>query len=183
MRIVGLDLSKSSTGWATWAPGEAELASGTWQLGSEFTSRGRVFARLHENMMALESLGHVDAWFYEEPIHPAQLQGQTNADTIKLAAGLAMHVESAAEAFGARFIRAVNMSTWRREFLGKLPRSMRTADLKDMAMQRCRQLGFKPLKHDQAEAIGICDYACASLDLVPFWRTQEVLRPTLGVLA
>jgi hypothetical protein len=180
VRIAGLDLSKTSTGWACWAPGDTVLASGTWELGSSFTSRGRVFAKLHENMMALESLGHVDAWFYEEPIHPAQLQGQTNADTIKLAAGLAAHVESAAEAFGARIIRAVNMSTWRREFLGKLPRSMRTADLKDMAMSRCRQLGFKPLKHDQAEAIGIVDYGCASLDVVPFWRAQEVLMPMMG---
>lgn len=180
MRICALDLSKSSTGFAVWAPGDTIAASGVWELGSSFTARGRVFCRLHENMMALETLGHVEAWFYEEPIHPAQLQGQTNADTIKLAAGLAMHVESAAEAFGARIIRAVNMSTWRRDFLGKMPRAMKTSDLKDMAMQRCRQLGFKPLKHDQAEAIGILDHACASLDLVPYWRTQEVLRPIFG---
>ncbi|MCP4620589.1 MAG: hypothetical protein GY844_29640 [Bradyrhizobium sp.] len=183
MRVAGLDLSKSSTGWAVWGHGDAVLASGTWQLGSEFTSRGRVFANLHARMMEIEALGHVDAWFYEEPIHPAQLQGGTNAETVKLAAGLASHVESAGEALGARIIRAVNMSTWRREFLGKMPRAMKTADLKDMAMQRCRQLGFKPLKHDQAEAIGILDYACASLNLVPYWRAQEVLRPPLGVRA
>lgn len=183
MRIAALDLSKTSTGWACWAPGDAVAASGVWQLGSEFTSRGRVFANLHQRMMEIESLGHVDAWFYEEPIHPAQLQGQTNAETIKLAAGLAAHVESAGEALGARIIRPVNMSTWRREFLGKMPRAVKTADLKDMAMQRCRQLGFRPQKHDQAEAIGILDYACASLDLVPYWRTQEVLRPMMGARA
>jgi hypothetical protein len=179
MRVAFLDLSKTSTGWACWAPGDAVAASGTWELGSSFTSRGRVFAKLHENMMALERLGHVEAWFYEEPIHPAQLQGQTNAETIKLAAGLASHVESAAEAFGARIIRAVNQATWRREFLGKMPRATRSAELKDMAMQRCRQLGFRPLKHDQAEAIGGLTYACLSLDITPYWIAQEVLRPAL----
>lgn len=180
MRVAGLDLSKSSTGWAVWGQSDAVLASGVWQLGSEFTSRGRVFANLHQRMMEIEQIGHVDAWFYEEPIHPAQLQGQTNADTLKLAAGLAAHVESAGEALGARIIRAVNMSTWRREFLGKMPRAMKTADLKDMAMQRARQLGFKPQKHDQAEAIGVLTYGCTSLDITPYWYAQGALTSLFG---
>lgn len=187
MRICALDLSKSSTGFACWAPGDAVVASGVWQLGSEWTSRGRVYAKLHEHLTDLNRLGRIEALFFEEAIHPAQLQGHTNADTVKLAAGLGAHAESWGEAMGCRIIREVNMSTWRRHFLGKMPRATRTAELKDMAMRRCRQLGFRPEKHDEAEAIGILDYACASLaeqiGATPFWIAQEVLRPALGVRA
>lgn len=181
MRVLALDLSKASTGFAAWGEGDAHLASGAWQLGSEYTSRGMVFAKLHERLTELHMLGAIEAIFYEEPIHPAQLQGATNAETIKLAAGLAAHAESWGEAMGCRTIRAVNMSTWRRHFLGRMPRATRTAELKGMAIERCRQLGFSPTSHDQAEAIGILDYACDALELSPPW--QQVLRPAPGVRA
>jgi len=75
--------------------------------------------------------------------------------------------------------RSVPMATWRRHFLGKMPRATKSAELKDLAMQRCRQLGFKPAKHDEAEAIGLLDYACDQLQIVPYWN--QVLRAPLGV--
>uniref|UniRef100_UPI003B3B20F1 hypothetical protein n=1 Tax=Sphingomonas sp. TaxID=28214 RepID=UPI003B3B20F1 len=84
MRVLGLDLSKRSTGWACWAPGEDRGHSGTWQLGSEFTSRGRVFAKLHQYMSDLHRIGKIDAIFFEETIVPAQLQGHTNIDTLRI---------------------------------------------------------------------------------------------------
>ena len=183
MRVAFLDLSKPATGFACWAPGDARLASGTWRLGSEFTSRGRVFARLHENMMELDALGHVDAWFYEDSLNIMPGTVPTNLESVRLSAGLCAHVESGGEALGARIIRPVNQVTWRREFLGKQPRSMKKVDLKDMAMQRCRQLGFKPAKHDEAEAIGGLTYSCLSLDITPYWIAQEVLRPAFGLSA
>lgn len=183
MRVAFLDLSKPATGWACWGPDDAVLASGWWRLGSEVTSRGRVFAKLHENMMDLDSLGHVDAWFYEDSLNVMPGTVPTNLESVRLSAGLCAHVESAAEALGARIIRPVNQATWRREFLGKVQRGLKKTDLKDMAMQRCRQLGFKPQKHDEAEAIGGLTYACLSLDITPYWIAQEVLRPALGMHA
>ena len=51
-----------------------------------------------------------------------------------------------------------------------------------MAMQRCRQLGFKPLKHDEGEAIGGLTYACASLDITPYWIAQGALTPLFGTV-
>ena len=180
MRILALDLSKKSTGWARWGLGEERAVSGTWELGSEFTSRGKVYLKLHQNMADLYSVSPFDAVFFEEAVSPAKLQGQTNAETIKLAAGLGSHVESFGEAMGLRIIREVNQATWRRDFLGKLPRHLRSADLKQMAMDRARQLGFKPQKHDEAEAIGILDHACLSLDLTPPWQLQLALQAQLG---
>jgi hypothetical protein len=172
VRVLGLDLSKTSTGFAVWGPGDARAHSGTWELGSSLTSRGRVFARLHQNMSDLHRLSPIDAIFFEETIHPAKLQGHTNIDTLRVLAGLAAHAESWGEAMGCRAIYAVNQSTWRRFFLGKLPVGMRSNDLKDMAMRRCRMLGFHPTKHDQAEAIGIMSFGCEQLGLSPPWNTQ-----------
>lgn len=181
MRILGLDPSKRAMGWALWAPGD-QIASGIWELGSELTSRGTVFARLHENMMALHRLGPIEAVFYEDIVNIVPGSPvPTNKDSILLAAGIAAHIESFGEAMGFRIIRAVHQAKWRRHFLGKMPRGTRSTDLKAMAMERARQLGFKPVKHDQAEAIGILDYACDALGLSAPWRADEVLRPPLGL--
>jgi hypothetical protein len=178
MRVLGLDPSKRSCGWALYAPGE-HVASGTWELGSELTSRGTVFARVHEQMMSLHSLGEIEAVFYEDVVNVIPGTVPTNKESVLLAAGIAAHIESFGEAMGFRIIRGVNQSTWRRHFIGKMPRGTKSVDLKAMAMARCRQLGFRPLKHDQAEAIGIVDYACDVLDLPAPWRADEVLRPPL----
>lgn len=183
MRICALDLSKSSTGFACWGPGDTVVASGTWQLGSEWTSRGRVYAKLHENLMALHRLGRIEALFFEEAINAFPGAVQTNAESVRLSHGLIAHAESFGEAVGCRIIRGVGQATWRREFIGKMPRGTKKVDLKAFAVERAKQLGFRPDRHDEAEAIGILDYACVSLDLVPYWRAQEVLRPALGVVA
>jgi hypothetical protein len=181
VRILGLDLSKRSAGWACWAEGDALAASSTWVLGSEYTSRGRTHGNLHRALSDLASLGAIDAIFYEEPLNLGPHAGFTNAETMKLLIGLAEHVESWGAEMQCRIVRAVNQSTWRRDFLGKMPRATKSAQLKDYAMARCRQLGFRPLKHDQAEAIGILDHACESLGITPPWRANEVLRPMLAL--
>lgn len=183
MRILALDLSKRSTGFACWGPDDSVAASGFWELGSEMTSNGRVFAKLHQHMTELHRLGRIDAVFYEEPLDPRVLSGHTNIDTLRVLSGLASHAQSWGEAMGCRIIRSVNMATWRRHFLGKMPRATKTAQLKELAMERARQLGFRPAKHDQAEAIGILDHACEELQIMPYWRRDEILRPPLGAFA
>lgn len=172
MRVLGLDLSKRSTGWALWGEGDERPSSGTWELGSELTPNGRVYAKLHQNMSDLHRFAAIDAVFFEHTIVPAQLQGHTNIDTLRILSGLAAHAESWGEAMGCRAIYGVNQATWRRFFLGKLPVGMRSNDLKDMAMKQARRLGFHPSKHDQAEAIGIMDFGCEQLGINPPWRQQ-----------
>jgi len=175
VRICSLDLSKSSTGWACWGEGDAHVASGYWQLGSEYSSRGRVYAKLHENLTDLHRLGAIDALFFEEAIHPAKLQGHTNIESIKLACGLGAHAESWGEAMGCRIVREVNQFTCCRHFIGSMRRGTKTPDLKEYAVQRCRELGFAPRKHDEAEAIGILDFACDALGILPYWRAENPL--------
>lgn len=177
MRILAMDLSKTSTGWASWSPGGARAISGWKQLGSEYTSPGRVFANLHELMSEIAQVaGQIDALFIEDVLTPEKLHGHTNIGTTKIQLGLAAHALSWADAMGVRIVREVNQTTWRRDFLGKLARGMRSTDLKQMAMDRARQLGFRPQKHDEAEALGILDHACTVLDLTPPWQTQLALQ-------
>ena len=170
MRIAALDLSKRSAGFAAWSPEDSTVASGCWALGSEFSSNGRTFANLHARLSELNSLGKIDALYWERPLNLGPSAGNTNIDTIEVLMGLAAHAESWGEAMGCRIVKAVNMVTWRREFLGRMKRGTRSTQLKEMSMERCRQLGFKPMKHDQAEAIGILDWACTELDIIPYWR-------------
>lgn len=181
MRIVALDLSKRSAGWACWSKDDQQAFSGSWVLGSEFTSKGRTFGALHQRLSEINSLGRIDAIFYEKPLNLGPASGTTNADTIDVLIGLAMHAESWGDAMGCRIIRAVHQASWRRSFIGSMKRGTKSVDLKDYAMQRARQLGFKPSKHDQAEAIGILDHACFDLDIIPPWRANEVLRAPLGI--
>lgn len=183
MRILALDLSKRSAGWAAWGEGEARAASGVWVLGSEFTSMGRTFAKLHEQMSDVHALGAIDAVFYERPLQLGPHAGNTTAETAEVLIGLAAHAESWGDAMACRIVRAVNQVTWRRSFLGKMPRATKSGQLKDLAMERARQLGFRPAKHDEAEAIGILDYACEDLQITPPWRAQAVLRAAMGAVA
>jgi hypothetical protein len=90
-----------------------------------------------------------------------------------------MHAESWGEAMGCRIVKDVHQATWRKMFLGSLPRGLRSTDLKDMAMKQARRLGFHPTKHDQAEAIGIMDFGCEQLGLSPPWRVQGGLLSPL----
>jgi hypothetical protein len=179
VRILALDLSKRSTGWACASVTDAKPSYGHWVLGSEFTSNGRVFGKLHQNMSELNGLGRIDCVFYEDAINILPGAQHTNVHAIKLASGLIAHAESWGEAMGCRIVRAVNMATWRRSFFGNIGRKHGRSDLKDYAMERARQLGCTPRNDDEADAIGILDYAIESLGHVPVWRANEVLRPPL----
>ena len=181
MRILCLDLSKRSAGFAAWGPGDARPVSGAWVLGSEFTSNGRAYARLHENMTGLHRLAPIDAVYWEDTLDPRVMSGHTNIDTIKVLSGLAAHAESWGEVMGCRIVRPVNQTTWRRHFLGAMKRGTKSVDLKQFAMERCRQLGFRPAKHDEAEAIGLLDYAVDANGILAPWH--QVLRAPIGAVA
>ena len=45
-----------------------------------------------------------------------------------------------------------------------------------MAMSRCREIGFAPLKHDEAEALGLLDYAISVEGIIAPWRAGILER-------
>lgn len=180
---LALDLSKRRTGFAHWRPGEERAHIGHWVLGSEFTPDGATFCRLHGHLIDLHKAAPLSAIYLEQPIQPMSLTGHTNIGVLRVLSGLAAHVLSFAAAKGVTATE-VNVSTWRRDFIGKQPRGMKRQGLKKLVMERARQLGFAPRFDDEADAIGILDYALDFHEQVtPPWRSGEVLRPPLGMRA
>lgn len=195
---LGLDLSKTSTGWAVWNGEAAAPRFGHWRLGSEYTSDGMVFAALHQNMAGLYTVMPFQFIFAEEAINPANLAGNTNLHTLRLASGLAAHVHSFAHAYSCRQVLEFNVSAWRPPFIGRMnsdaarkaardakkagdPRASARKDLKALTVARCRQLGFAPRCDDEADAIGILTHGCLARGVTPPWCADEVLIAVLEV--
>jgi hypothetical protein len=176
--FIGLDLSIRSTGFASWSPDHERPVSGTWELAAGLEWTSRAYCRLQRNLMGLHRVEPITDILYEDSLPAERLHGHTNRETLKAAVGLTEHVESFAEAIGAK-VRYTNQSTWRRHFLGAMKRGTKTPDLKRMAMERCRELGFEPTKHDEAEALGILDYEISLAGITPPWRMQHVLTEQL----
>jgi hypothetical protein len=173
--------------------------SGSVVLGGEYSTDGMVFLKLQRELDALHRALGFDVIYYEQAILPANLNGNTNLRALALAAGLAAHVESFAEARKCRSF-AINVSSWRKDFVGAGLVKDAQADarakrkvtgkgsardkLKALTMDRCRQLGMSPRYPDEADAIGIADFALDFHEHVtPPWRAAEVLRAPLGVVA
>lgn len=198
MKILSLDLSKTRTGWAAWQTGWDYPKFGSWQLGSEYSSDGMVFAKVHERLADHYQIFGFDRVYFEQPINPANLGGHTNIGTLKLLSGIAAHVESFCYAYSIQ-VFAVNVARWRKDFLSAdLVRDTRakakalrnagqskagaTGELKALTMARCEQLGMKPRYNDEADAIGLLTYALEFHEQVRVpWTADEVLRPPLGV--
>jgi len=204
LKTLSLDLSKTRTGWAWWDGHSPVPRYGSWVLGSEYTTNGGVFAKLasclaeHHQVMPFERI------YVEPPIVPAQLQGNTTIQTIRLAIGLAATLEYFAhqyrthDRYPTRRPFEVNVETWRPEFIGRIANSDAKADarrrkkagderasardtLKALTMQRCKQLGLNPRKNDEADAIGIMTYGLLYDQVTPPWCANEVLQQPLEV--
>ncbi len=179
MKVLALDLSKSRTGWAVWDGKSQKAIFGHWTLGTAYTSRGRTFAKLHAELNGLWRLTKFENIYFEQPINPASLSGSTNIETLQVLSGLAAHAESFAYAVGCRQVEGINVSSWRRDFIGPQKRGTKRHTLKTLTIERCQQLGFSPRFDDEADAIGILDYSLGLNGIVPPWRKDEVLRPML----
>jgi hypothetical protein len=160
-------------GWACWKPGLERPASGTFELPADPEDLGRTGCALHRELQALHVVHGFERIYYEAPIPPSQMMGQTHLATIAKAFGIAAHIESFAYAMNLR-CRHVSIATWRKLFLGKgAGESSKT--FKDWSMKRCRELGWNPRYHDEADALGILDYAIGlDPDFHPPWRDTVV---------
>jgi RNase H-fold protein (predicted Holliday junction resolvase) len=180
MRIAALDLSKKSCGWATFdSEGRnRQLFYGSKKLGSEITSNGQVFLQfqkwLYEEL--LETC-LVETIYVEYPMDPRNMGKFTNMQTMMIAFGLHTHAESFCHGQSIKF-RSVQMATWWKHFNGK-PRPKTSADMKRDTQARAAQLGFITRTNDEADALGILDYAIEMEGMTPPWRANEVLRMPL----
>jgi len=77
-------------------------------------------------------------------------------------------------------VMGINLSSWRKHFVGSMPRGTKRKEWKDYAIERCQQYGWRPRNDDEADALGLLDYALDLQGIVPPWRAGEVLRAPLG---
>lgn len=184
MSFLALDLSKRSTGWAQWREGWNKPIFGSFQLGSEYTSVGGTCAALHRELNAINKLTPVEWCFIEKPLTAAQLHGNTNADALFILAAIAAHAHSFAYAKGwaAQSCVEVNNASWRKHFIGPQKRGTKRKTLKDLTIERCQQFGWAPRCDDEADALGILDYALHARSITPPWRLSETLQPMSEVV-
>lgn len=172
---VALDLSLSSTGWASWDGISDAPSYGHWKLADGMKWRARGYVRLHKALLEIHATTPIDHLIFEEPLSQASVKGNSSIETLQTLAGLAAHAESFAAAIKATS-RPVNIASWRRHFIGSMPRGTKSPDLKAMTMKRCRELGFSPVGNDEADALGLLDFALHQDGITPPWRLTNVLQ-------
>lgn len=175
---LALDLSKRSTGWALWSEGWPAPRAGHFSLGSEFTTNGEVFVNLHRRLDELRKVaGGLETVTYEEPLLLGPSAGNTSAETQLLLIGLEAHVHSYCAARGILRVQYVNQSTWRKHFIGSMRRGTKRATIKELTMERCREVGWAVQRDDEADALGILDYYLHLIKAEMPWRDRAVFGP------
>lgn len=180
MRILALDLSKTSTGWALASHDDEMPRYGSWELGIKDTPPGRIFTNLHQRMSDLHAETPIEGVFFERPLQQNQVSGNSNITNIENAVGLASHAQSWAYVMKCRVCYSVAIKTWRNFYIGSQPKDTKRARFKKLTMQRCKQLGFSPRNDDEGDALGILDWSFEYQGCPPLWRKDEILRPPLG---
>lgn len=175
--ILALDLSKKNTGWGLWSEGMDKPRYGSWKLGTEYTGPGQTQHKLIRNMTDLRQLDKFTSLYWEEPLTQMQRMGHSNKGN-DIQVKLVGQCEVFAYVCRVR-TQEINQTSWRRHFVGKMPRGTKSKDWKQYAIERCQQYGWRPRGDDEADALGLLDYAISLEGLTPPWRQNEVLRPML----
>jgi hypothetical protein len=146
-------------------------ASGSFKLPTIDEDLGAVGYRVHVELDGLLKTFGFERVFYEMPIPPSRMLGNTQLHVTAKVFTIAGHIESFCYAKRLR-CRQVGQSSWRRTFVGK-GAGEKTKTFKDWSMRRCRELGWNVRSHDEADACGILDYGI-SLDpsFTPPWRDK-----------
>lgn len=184
--VLALDLA-TTTGWALHRPGMQRPFFDAFMLPGPPNAIGQpcdaLERWLREMAINTRSEGGISHYFFEAQ-HIAENMNPQNAYRL---IGLGAIVEKFAYQTKA-LAYAVDISTWRKHFLGRGSGFKRDKtkkgkpylpgeDPKELALQRCEQYGWHTDIHDAAEACGILDYA---LSIIPDyhrpWRDELLLK-------
>lgn len=167
LRVLALDIAKHRTGWAVGFPGMDRPWWGVYELAGEWDRHEGL--RLHQWRTFLERKIDEHSVTYvamERPFVDTRDFNYNGAVPILQMWGIVLEL---AQAKGIRH-GAVPIGSWRSHFLGTakapagLAKAQRTSALKDMAVKQALHRGWLCQFHDEAEALGIMDFALACLD-------------------
>lgn len=174
------DLSKGSSGWARYTTGDDAPEHGLWKnfAGPETEHDGQLPYKIFEALVMMERDKPFRKIFAEMPVNISQDFQGTSATNIKLS----MAQFTAVNMFSYTYdvpVYWVHQKTWRKFSIGRIPGNTPSTDLKYLALKRCKDLGFRPEKHDDAEALLLLNYGlCAVEDLwVPWHGKPKPVAP------
>lgn len=165
--VFALDIALRRTGWAIGWPGMQRPFWGVHDIAGDWD--GGEGERLHawREFLAAKLDEHtVTCIAMELPFIDGRAFSFNGTSAVLQMQGIALELAH------ARGIRAagVAIASWRAHWLGNgvapkhLAKKERTPWLKDQAMKRAAERGWLARFHDEAEALGIMDFALACLD-------------------
>lgn len=171
--VLALDIA-TTTGWALHYQGLQRPFFGALRLAGGEENVGKALdqmLRFLEDLQAkLAARGHgITHIFYEKPFIP----GAVNSSTSERLMGLCAVVQMFAFRIGATSCYSIDISEWRKHFIGRGSGFKRTADKKhylagqdpkELAVQQCARYGWHTDIADAAEACGVLDYALSLID-------------------
>ncbi len=182
--VLALDIAKWRTGWAIGSPGMNRPYWGVYANAQPWEkNEGKRLAAWNEFLEAKIREHRVTYIAMERLI--VDMRDFSYDGTVPMAQ---MHGQAlfAAEQAGIKS-GGVSIQSWRAHFLGtaQAPKFLakgdgRTTWLKDAAMKKCAERGWLAQYHDEAEALGIMDFALACLDkdydqrIGPYVRRAEL---------
>jgi hypothetical protein len=172
MRILALDQSPSSTGFALWD--EGAIVTGAWPLCEGIARRAIGFNEISSRLLDVHRAAPIDLIAYEQPIK----RPSDKVEKLIALYGVAAMIEAFCQ---KRHIRCfvIGQHQWRESYFGKKHGIKGSEDLKRAAIVRGRQYGFDPITHDEAEAIAILDHQLLSMKIMPAWREANPFLPML----
>ena len=183
MDILAFDLSKSNTGWARYCTGDARPSYGSVKLGTGWTDRIGMMRKLYMHLTDLSAFGEPDAVFYEGPLPGNAQSTEKNNRNANANCALVEFYYGSAKRIR---VQEVHNLTWKRHFFDpnipkrvkdEIGKSVRNPsyDPKALSLAACKALGLSPENHDEADALGILDYALMLEKITPPWRAELVL--------
>lgn len=171
MRVLALDLSKNSTGWAVDGETVCPPKTGTWRAPS--SEPGRIGLAFQSWLFEACKTWEVELLAYEAPAMGGRSKGFVmNAETSLVLIGLAFTVECIAAARGIP-PQTAHVQSVRRHFVGQ----GRPDRPKEVVRERCRLLGWPVNNTDESDAAAVWAWAKAKHD--PSFRL-EAATPLFG---
>jgi hypothetical protein len=177
--VLALDIALRRTGWAVGWPGMQRPFWGVHEIAGDWD--GREGERLHAWRQFLEArlAEHgVNCIAMELPFIDGRAFSFNGTVAVLQMQVIALEL---AHAFGIR-AGGVAIASWRAHCIGHgmapkhLARKERTPWLKDVAMKRAAERGWLTRFHDEAEALGIMDFALSCLDAAYDHKVGPMVR-------
>jgi len=193
--VAVYDLSGTS-GWAVYSPDDDEPISGTLRLPPTRTdgSMGPTFQLLFNHIAWINRRWPLMALGYEAYLAPTgghrdkgkggdeeQKSFVTSQATLKKLIGTIAILEMCAEMLDIPAY-SINNASWRRFWIGKMPRGTKREEWKRRSVLKARVLGIDVKGDDEADALGQLHHLLRELEIRSDWARAKMAHPTQDMI-